>query len=316
MVAKSFNRIRNEKKLMKKKDNKCLTLLKQVILLVTIGFTVSLFLGCSFIQRVKAPIYEQETLVYHPGKFVWHDLLTSDVGAAIKFYGELFKWTFERNDRYTIIQSNGKRIGGVINIPSKSTEYHVARWISSLSVQDVDKATDFILAEGGKVHKGPEQIEGRGRTALVSDPQGAQLALIRTQNGDPQDNRVGNNSWLWHELWISKPSESSEFYKKLAGYSAIEKIDDYWILKTKNKWRAGIRKLFNEAFEQRWVPVIKVDDVVSIATLAEQLGGKVLIIISGDLKADDKAAVLADPSGGLVIVQEWSGENDPEEAIN
>src|SRR5215510_8485289 len=45
------------------------------------------------------------------GRFVWHDLLTKDVNAAKRFYGELFGWRFEdirRGDRPYVLA----RLGG------------------------------------------------------------------------------------------------------------------------------------------------------------------------------------------------------------
>lgn len=295
---------------MKKMDNRSVLLFRRVIFLVICCISIVLQAGCANISRVEAPIFEETTHAYSPGKFVWHDLVTSDVDSAKKFYGTLFNWTFEQNGRYSIVMSKGSRIGGFINVTPNPTEPHAARWISSLSVPDVDQAVSVVLANGGKVYRGPEQVEGRGKTALVSDPQGAQFALIRTQSGDPVDGPVDNGSWLWHELWTSKLSDSAVFYKSLAGYSEVEQGDDYWILKSGEKWRAGIRKLFNKALEQRWVPVIRVQDVATISSSAAALGGKVLI----EPENPDalQVALLADPSGALFMVQEWSGNNDPE----
>jgi len=260
--------------------------------------------GCSLIQ--PPDILEEKTLTHHPGKFIWHDLVTSDVATTKSFYGQLFSWTFEERGRYTIVSLHDKQIGGILDIQPVTPERHAARWISSLSVSDVDQAVSVVLANGGKVHKGPENIGDRGRVALVSDPQGAQLSLIHTKNGDPKDGPIAEGSWLWHELWTNNPDSSVNFYQELAGYSTVEELDSYLILKAGDKWRAGIRNLFNQALEQRWVPVIKANDVKAISALAKQLGGKV-IIESENPDYADQVALLADPSGALFMIQEWSG---------
>lgn len=296
---------------MLKINNRSLSLLRRIFFGGVCGIAIILQVGCSSIHR-SAPIFEENTHVYSPGKFVWHDLLTSDVATAKTFYGQLLDWTFEQRGRYTIVKLNDKRIGGILDIQSKSLEHHVARWIASLSVPDVDQAASVVLANGGKVHKGPEQIGDRGWVALVSDPHGAQLSLIRTENGDPSDGPVEVGSWLWHELWTNNPNDSASFYKELAGYSEIEKSDSYLILKADEKWRAGIRDLFNKALEQRWVPVIRVNDVNAISIRAKQLGGRV-IIAPENPDFVDQVALLADPSGALFMVQEWTGMNDLEE---
>ena len=294
---------------MLKMNNRNKSFLRLVIFL---GFVTLLQTGCSLIHRVDAPVFEESTFTYSPGKFIWHDLVTSDVAEARDFYGQLLNWTFEQRGRYTIVKLNGKRIGGILDIQSKSLDRHVARWISSLSVPDVDQAASVVLSHGGKIHRGPEQIGDRGRVALVSDPHGAQFSLIRTENGDPGDGPIEEGSWLWHELWTNDPIDSANFYKTLAGYSEIENIDSYLILKVDEQPRAGIRNLFNKALEQRWVPVIKVNDVKTISTLANQLGGRV-IIEPENPDFVDQVALLADPSGALFMIQEWPGINDLEE---
>ena len=292
-------------------NNRSMSLLRLVIFFGFCGIVIILQTGCSLIHRA-APIFEENTHAYSPGKFVWHDLLTSDVTTAKTFYGQLLDWTFEQRGRYTIVKLNDKRIGGILDIQPKSLEHHAARWIASLSVPDVDLAIGVVLTNGGKIHKGPEQIGDRGRVALVSDPHGAQLLLIHTENGDPSDGPIEEGSWLWHELWTNNPNDSANFYKELAGYSEIENLDSYLILKADEQWRAGIRNLFNKALEQRWVPVIKVNDVKVISTLAKQLGGRV-IIEPENPDFIDQVALLADPSGALFMIQEWSGINNLEE---
>jgi len=288
---------------MLKINNKNMSLLRLIIFSGLCALLIMCQVGCTLIQ--PPDILEEKTLTYHPGKFVWHDLVTSDVASTKTFYGQLFNWTFEQRGRYTMVKLAGKRVAGILDVQPKPSEGHAARWISSLSVPDVDQATSVILANGGKVHKGPENIGDRGRVALVSDPQGAQLSLIHTKKGDPSDGPIAEGSWLWHELWTNNPDSSVSFYQELAGYSTVEKLDSYLILKAGDKWRAGIRNLFNQALEQRWVPVIKVNDVKAISVLAKQLGGKVIIEPENPNYAD-QVALLADPSGALFMIQEWS----------
>ncbi len=293
---------------MLKTDNRKMSLLRLAIFAGFCGVVIMLQAGCSLIQRPD-PILEENTQTHHPGKFVWHDLVTSDVATTKAFYGQLLNWTFEQRGRYTIVRLNDKNIGGILDIQPKSSERHAARWISFLSVADVDQATAVVLANGGIIHKGPENIGDRGRVALVSDSHGAQLSLIHTKMGDPKDGPIAEGSWLWHELWTNNPSDSADFYKQLAGYSIVEELDSYWVLQADDKWRAGIRELYNNALEQRWVPVIKVNDVKAVSTMAKQLGGKVLIEPDNP-DYPDQIALLADPSGALFMIQEWSGMDD------
>lgn len=296
----------------KKSNNRNVAFFRRIIFAGICGIIIMLQTSCSTVHRADAPIFKDNTMTHYPGKFVWHDLATSDVDKAKNFYGQLLNWTFEQRGKYTIIKLNDQRIGEIINITEKSLGRHAARWIASLSVPDVKQAVAVVATHGGKILKKPEQIGDRGWVALVRDPQGAQFALIHTDNGDPKDGPIEDGAWFWHELWSNTPNDSANFYKELTGYSSIEKLDSYWILKADNKWRAGIRNVFNNALEQRWVPVIKVNDVKAISTVAKQLGGQV-IIEPENPNYVDHVALLADTSGALFMIQEWEGMDAIEE---
>lgn len=263
--------------------------------------------GCSAPGNVVESQSVEEAGVHLPGKFVWHDLMTDDVAAARSFYGPLFGWSFEQNDRFTAIRRNERRIGSIVEVIDESGQPQVARWIGSLSVPDVDRAAALVASSGGKVHEDPSEMRNRGRVAFVSDPHGAQLVLVRNANGDPQDG-IGRDpgDWLWDELWTDDPDDSVRFYMDLAGYSATEDIDGYRVLKSGDRWRAGVRTLFERDLEQRWVPVIKVASTEQVSEKAIGLGGRV-ILLTEDSGDGDAAALLADPSGALFIVQEWQG---------
>ena len=285
--------------------NRYISFCRLLIVFGLYGALTVMLTSCSAINA-PTPIIEGNTQTYHSGKFVWNDLVTSDVASAKDFYGPLLNWTFDTDGRYTLILLDNKRIGGILDVQPKDGEFHVARWISSLSVPDVNDAVDKVLAAHGKVLRGPEQLGDRGLVALVSDPQGAQFSLIHTINGDPADGPIKEDSWLWHELWTNKPAESITFYQNLAGYTSVEDLDSsYWILKNESKWRAGVRHLVNPALEQRWVPVVKVLDAKAIATLAKKLGGRV-VIEPENPEYNDQVALLADPSGALFMIQEWT----------
>ncbi len=278
----------------------------RLLLGLTVAFVVSAQPGCSSaLVPMDFPIAAGSAADIHlPGRIVWNDLLTSDVSAAREFYGQLFDWSFDGNERYTIITHDGRRIGGIIHVVSPSGEPRTPRWLMTMSVPDVDEASAFVLTSGGKVHEGPGNLKGRGRASLVSDPHGAQLALLRAEAGDPVDMPAQSGTWLWHELWTDDPEDSIEFYTALAGYSGTEDLDDYYILKTGNEWRAGVRAVFDRNLEQRWVPVIRVDDADATAAQATHLGGRVVVTAQ-----PDATVLLSDPGGALFIVQEWEGKS-------
>jgi len=263
--------------------------------------------GCAI--PPQPPRYELSSVtdspsgVHLPGTFIWNDLLTDDVEEAKQFYGQLFGWTFEEMPEYTLVRNNGQRIASIIQRRESSEQGPVARWLSNLSVPDVDSAAAYFVEAGGTILDGPLDIIGRGRGALVRDPQGAQLVLLRSSSGDPQDAEPVIGSWLWHELWSNSAEESLSFYQHLCGYDSLQG-DSYFILQKNEQWRAGIRVVVNPELEMRWVPVVRVADTEDVVTRAIQLGGEVLVEPMPNQIGS--VALIADPAEALLIVQRWS----------
>ncbi len=279
---------------------------RALIILFIISFM--LFTGCSKLDLT--PVASPPTGVHHQGKFVWHDLLTTDVASAKKFYGELFGWSFREQGRYTVVLNNDQAIAGIVKLQVQDNQEHAARWLASLSVPDVDQAAAFVEESGGIIHKGPLDMKNRGRGVLVSDPQGAQLLLLHALGGDPADIDTPIGSWLWVELWSKTPEASVAFYEELGNYNAIAGEKGYWFL-WHNKWRAGIRQIPFDGMGVRWTPTIRVSDTVSISERAIKLGGRV-VVQPREASIGGSVALIEDPLGGLLIVQYWSGQSSAE----
>jgi predicted enzyme related to lactoylglutathione lyase len=280
---------------------------------------IVLLTGCSGLNSFSSspeaqsltPITDSPTNIYHSGKFVWVDLLTPDAVAAKTFYGALFGWSFEQNDNYTIIKNNGRRIAGIVEVKPKPGKKATALWLTAMSVDNVDKAVSFVKEAGGTVLKGPVNMKNRGRGALVSDPQGAQLILLHAIGGDPSDTTHEIGDWIWNEIWSNVPHETSRFYKELGKYNSLLVGNDYEILSNKNKWRGGIRYIFKKPYQVRWVPAIRVADPVKILEKVEQLGGAVLVHPDSPPSNGD-VALISDTNGALLMLQRWAPEQTKE----
>ena len=284
--------------------------MKKKIFILFVFICLSLT-GCSKLNLT--PVASPPTGVHHQGKFVWHDLLTNDVASAKDFYGELFGWSFKEQGRYTVVLNNGQAIAGIVNVRSKDSKEHTARWLASLSVPDVDQAAAFVKESGGIIHEGPVDMKNRGRGVLVSDPHGAQVLLLHSLGGDPVDTEPSMGSWLWVELWSKTPEDSVAFYEKLGGYRAVqgdEGDSNYWFL-WRDKWRAGVRQIPFDGMEVRWIPTVRVNDTVLISERAEKLGGRVLVK-PREVSIGGSAALIEDPVGGLLIVQNWPKQSSAE----
>jgi predicted enzyme related to lactoylglutathione lyase len=275
---------------------------------------VSLFLilnSCSPNYPKVPPIMASPSGEYHPGKFVWYDLMTTDIQAVKKFYGELFGWTFEDvgtvDVPYTIIQNNGITIGGIFALDKSRSKSDQSQWISFLSVENMESAVEYVKKNKGKIYTEPFDLPDRGKVAVAIDPQGSVIALVNSSSGDTKDDEPVYNEWLWTELWTDDVDASLNFYNGMFGYEnktyMTQAETKYYVLRNEDEGRAGVVKIMLEGVKPNWMPYIAVKDPSETISKVEKLGGKVLIDQKGI--AGNRAAIIADPSGGVFTVHVW-----------
>ncbi len=274
------------------------------VLLLAGCSSTGLLQGSSETQPLTA-ITDSPTNEHHLGQFVWFDLLTSDVPGAKAFYGALFGWSFEQEGRYAMILNNGRRIAGILEVKPRAGEFAEPLWLGSVSVADVDKAAAYVREQGGEVLKGPLDMQNRGRGALVTDPQGAQLILLRARDGDPADDEPGTGDWVWNEIWSNEPHKTSRFYQELGGYESFKAAEDYEVLLSDDKWHAGIRYIAEDTFRTRWVPAVRVSDPEALLDKVEALGG-VVWLRPDEPPSNGNTALISDNNGALLMIQRWS----------
>ncbi|NPA25859.1 MAG: VOC family protein [Deltaproteobacteria bacterium] len=251
------------------------------------------------------PVTTRPTATWHPGRIIWLDLVTPDAKRAEKFYGGLFGWTFEHENNYTVISNNNRRIGGIIELKPEKQDKVAAQWLASMSVNDVDAAAVWVEKQGGKILNGPVDMSRRGRGALISDPEGAYLVILRTRDGDPPEIEPGIGDWLWLEDWTTDLDQTAVFYRKLGGYEKILRENDYVVLINEGKWRAGIRLIREKIFRGRWVPTVRVTDAGALLDKVTSLGGRVLLT-PGQTPDNPDAALITDTTGALLVIQPWN----------
>lgn len=260
--------------------------------------------GCaSTRQATLPPITPNPTGQHQTGKFVWFDLLTENVAAAQNFYGRLFGWRFsapEGSRDYTVIYAGDKPVGGMVPYENTDPKVLESIWLSALSVDDVDRAVAVVKARHGKVLDGPLDVKGRGRMAVISDPEGAVLVLIRAAGGDPADAVARAGEFLWVDLVTRDAAKAGEFYGALTGYTAwsveTKSGHSYDLLHRNGRAYGGIVQVRAKDIEPNWLPYIRVDDLEATMRRAARLGGVVILRI-------EHVAVIADPTGGVFGVQ-------------
>jgi hypothetical protein len=246
------------------------------------------------------------------GKFVWRDLVTEDPAAVKPFYAALFGWEFEERSAlgapYTLVKQGGVPIAGISRARRSMPDQPVSQWISFLSVASVDRAAETVQQDGGRIVVGPLDLPRIGRGAVVLDPDGAPLGLLRSTAGDPVDTPApALNRFLWTEHLSRQPQAVAQFYARLAGHEIRKTevgVQGYWVLSSQDRPRAGVLRNPTTVDRSVWLAYVRVADPAAAATRAAQLGGKVLLAPQRDLR-NGSLAVIADPTGAVLALQRW-----------
>jgi hypothetical protein len=166
------------------------------------------------------------------GKFVWYDLMTTDVDAAASFYGSVIGWTAAdsgMNDRsYRLLSAGPAMVGGLMPLPENLRAAGVPPcWTGYVGVDDVDAYAVRVREAGGSVRRGPDDIPGVGRFAVVADPYGAVFILFKGA-GDavPADAAPMTPGHIgWRELHAGDWEGAFAFYSGLFGWTKAEAHD-------------------------------------------------------------------------------------------
>src|SRR5690349_4064942 len=94
------------------------------------------------------------------GHFVWHELTTSDMTAAEKFYTKVVGWGTkpypESDEPYTMWMTGETMQGGLMTLPEMAKQAGTPpHWLTYISIEDVDRGAEKVKTLGGKVHYGP-----------------------------------------------------------------------------------------------------------------------------------------------------------------
>lgn len=247
-----------------------------------------------------------------PGRFVWHDLMTTNLEASKSFYNRLFGWTFSQQDlgplgSYNVIRLRGRGIGGMV--PMDASHGLTTHWISYLTVADVDALCQRMVELGGSVAVGPRGVRRVGHFAILKDPAESVFSAIHLAGDPPSpDEPAEPGSFCWNQLLTRDPAVSARFYAEVCG----------WTLETRGSKHGAPRGVFKRGAEDaagllpmsadikgepEWLLYVAVDDVDAAAAEIKALGGDV-VAGTERISGVGNCLVAADPIGakfGLVV---------------
>lgn len=219
-----------------------------------------------------------------PAKFVWYDLMTSDIEAAGSFYEKVIGWAIQDNgmpgaEHYQIFSMGAKTIGGLMALPAPDLR---PSWMGYIGVDDVDAFSKRVAEAGGSVLVPPRDIPGVGRFSLVADPQGAVFYLFRPNgSAQPDDAPAAPGRICWHELNAVNLDTAYAFYAELFGWEKGGSHDMgamglYQMFTTGDVPVGGMINAPPGMPEPFWLYYFSVDSVAAAAERVTEAGGKVV----------------------------------------
>jgi predicted enzyme related to lactoylglutathione lyase len=242
------------------------------------------------------------------GKFVWVELLTSDVEAAAAFYGDVIGWSCSepgtRDYRHFTI--DGHSAAGLMLLPDVAKAQGARpSWFGYISTPDVDADVKAIVAAGGTLFREAETLAGIGRFAVISDPQGAVFGLWTDLSGavHAEIPPMTHGHVGWHELFADDVDKAMGFYAEKFGWTKAEAMDMgpmgvYQMFATGGHAVGGMMRRPENIPQPFWNYYLTVPALDAAIAQVEKSGGK---IVNGPMEVPGGTWIVQcfDPQGAF-----------------
>jgi uncharacterized protein len=256
---------------------------------------------------------EKISMIDCHGRFVWYELMTTDVAAAKAFYTKVVGWgtkdAFTPPWPHTLFTVGSAFAGGVTRLPEDAREAGATpMWIGYVGVNDVDTTVDRMKRLGGIERVPPTNVLDISRLSIVTDPQKAILAVIQwlrpSQQPPPaltERKRVG-----WHELLAADPEQAFLFYGELFNWRKAQAdrgpFGTYHLFSVGGQTIGGIFTKPPVAGVPHWLYYFNVGDIDAASERVKAGGGRVLggpVEVSGG----NWIARCIDPQGAVFALE-------------
>lgn len=243
------------------------------------------------------------------GDFIWYELMTSDPEAARAFYQAVIGWSSDKfgdpASDYHVFSASDMPVAGLLQTPSEAADNGAhPSWFGYIGVDDVDVTSRRMAQAGATVHLAPSSIPGVGRFAMLSDPQGAALYVMR---GEPDETSGSFDAQKpghcqWNELATRDPEAALSFYGEQFGWQKgqampMDDLGDYQMFQQNGVDIGAVMKA-QSGMPSTWVFYFGVDDIDNAATSIAAHGGQ---IHHGpaDVPGGSRIIVATDPQGAM-----------------
>src|SRR4029077_3799898 len=226
-------------------------------------------------------------LVSSHGRFVWYELMTTNIETAKAYYANVVGWGTRDSSMpgltYSLFTVGDAPVTGLMNLPEDARRTGVTpHWVGYVGVDDVDAAVDQIKQLGGAVHVPPTDVPNISRFSVVGDPQMATLALVKgLKPGQAQSagldtpGRVG-----WHELLAADWEKAFAFYGELFGWQKADAhvgaMGTYQQFSAAGETIGGMFTKPPSLPLSFWLYYLNIGDVEAAAKRVEAGGGQIL----------------------------------------
>ena len=256
------------------------------------------------------------------GRFVWYELLSTDVAGAAKFYGRVFGWSTRDASTaglaYTLLAAGGAPVCGLMDLPAEGRRMGARpRWVGYVAVDDVDGVAGGFKGHGGAVYVPPTD-SNIGRISIVADPQAGTLAVVEGfKLAEARSHDLDELGCVgWHELFAADSRKALDFYVAVLGWQEAggeaELIDSYRLFSAGGHAIGGIFNKLSRVPMPFWLYYFNVADL-DRAIAAVKAGGGQVVHGPSELLGGVWIARCIDPQGAMFALRGPKGEGAAEE---
>jgi uncharacterized protein len=243
-----------------------------------------------------------------PGSVTWVDLMTTDVEAARRFYGEVLGWSFDigppETGFYTTSKVQGDNVAGMGQLPPGAP--FPPAWTVYFATVDVDASAARIRELGGQVMMGPIDVTEEGRMLVAMDPCGAAFGLWQPLRHTGAQRVDEPGAMCWREVNVRDVPAARAFYTALFGLEARPLPDPAMVYETLHlgEQTVGGILFMNEMWPKdvppHWMNYFAVDDLDAALERVKAGGGKV--VVPPFDTPYGRISVITDPAGAVVTL--------------
>jgi predicted enzyme related to lactoylglutathione lyase len=244
------------------------------------------------------------------GRYVWYELLTTDPEGAKAFYSKVVGWVPQDMPMpgmtYTLLTVDGQGQAGLMGFQPHMPAGIPPNWTGYVAVDDCDAAVEKASALGGSLMNGPMDIPNVGRFAIIADPSGGVLAIMKPTPPEPPGpppppHTPGTTGW--HELYGADPATGFDFYGDLFGWKKDGEMDmgpmgKYQLFRNQDGQVGGMMRRPEAVPVSCWLYYFWVDEIDAAAARVTESGGAILMgpmqVPTGDWVLQGK-----DPQGAV-----------------